>query len=302
MQPIRKLDDLVNHVRALGRCFRIAVACGQDPNTVGALARAVELGVAEAVMLGDATRCATVCAAEGVEASGFEIVDIPDDLEATREAVRLVANGDADVLMKGSVATSVFLKAVMDREGGLLEPGAVLSYVCAIELPRYPKLLLVTDPAVLPFPNVDQKLAMVRYAVAMAHRFGIECPKVALVSAVEKPSEHFPSHADYAVVCQAAERGQLGVCIVDGPLDVFLACDPAAVEIKGVPTPIGGQADVLVLPTLEACNAFYKGLMLFGGGELGGLIQGTSRPVVVMSRSESPRSKLYCIALACLMV
>ncbi|HPC83946.1 MAG TPA: phosphate acyltransferase [Thermoanaerobaculaceae bacterium] len=301
MQPIRKLDDLVSHVRTLGRRFRVAVACGQDPNTVGAVARAVELGFAAVVLLGDATRIAATCAAEGVAAGRFEIVDIPDEKAATREAVRLVRGGEADVLMKGLVGTDAFLRAVMDRERGLLAPGAVMSYVCAIEVPRYPRLLFVTDPAVLPFPDTAQKLAMVRYAVAMAHRFGIDCPRVALVSAVEKPSEHFPSHADYAVVCKAAERGQLGACTVDGPLDVFLACDPASVEIKGVPTPIGGQADVLVFPTIEACNAFYKGLMLFAGGELGGIIQGTTRPVVVMSRSESARSKLYCIALACLM-
>lgn len=301
MDPIRRLDDLVTHVRALGRRFRIAVACGQDANTVGAVARAVELGFAEAVMLGDATRTAATCAAEGVDAGRFEVVDLPDEKAATREAVRLVRAGEADVLMKGLVGTDAFLKAVIDRERGLLPPGAVMSYVCAIELPRYPRLLLVTDPAVLPFPDTGQKLAMVRYAVAMAHRFGIDRPRVALVSAVEKPSEHFPSHADYAVICKAADRGQLGDCVVDGPLDVFLACDPASVEIKGVPTPIGGEADVLVFPTIETCNAFYKGLMLFAGGELGGVIQGTTRPVVVMSRSESARSKLYCIALACLM-
>lgn len=301
MQPIRRLDDLVAHVQSLGHRFRIAVACGQDSNTVAAVARAVKLGFAEGVMVGDARRIAATCAAEGVDVCSFEVRDIPDEKAAVGEAVHMAASGAADVVMKGLVGTETFLKAVMDRERGLLLPGAVMSYVCAIEVPRYPKLLFVTDPAVLPFPDTGQKLAIIRYAVAMAHRFGIETPRVALVSAVEKPSEHFPSHADYAAMCKAAERGQLGNCVVDGPLDIFLACDPGAGELKGVTTPIGGEADILVFPTIEACNAFYKGLMLFAGGELGGLIQGTTRPVVVMSRSESARSKLYCLALACLM-
>lgn len=301
MQPIRRLDDLVTHVQALGRRFRLAVACGEDPNTVGAVGRAVELGFVEAVLLGAERRVAVACAAAGVDPARFTVVDEADEKAATRGAVRRVRDGEADVLMKGLVGTDTFLRAVMDRERGLLPPGAVMSYVCAIEVPRYPRLLFVTDPAVLPFPDATEKLAMARYAVAMARRFGVERPRVALVSAVEKPSERFPSHADYAAICKAADRGQLGACVVDGPLDVFLACDPGAAEIKGVPTPVEGAADVLVFPTIEACNAFYKGLMLFAGGELGGVIQGTTRPVVVMSRSESARSKLYCIALACLM-
>jgi phosphate butyryltransferase len=301
MQPIRKLDDLVTHVRGQGRRFRVAVACGQDPNTVGAVARAVELGFVEALMVGDATRIAHAAAEEGVPPGSLTVIDIADERAATREAVRMVRAGEAEILMKGLIGTDTFLKAVMDRQDGILLPGAVMSYVCAVELRSYPKLLFVTDTAVLPFPDFTQKQAMLRYALAMARRFGIATPKVALVSAVEKCTEHFPSHAEYAALCAMARRGAFGDCVVDGPLDVFLACDPASLEIKGVSTPVAGDADVLLFPSLEACNAFYKGLMLFAGGELGGLIQGTSRPVVVMSRSESARSKLYCLALACLM-
>lgn len=279
----------------------MVVACGQDPNTVGAVARAVELGFVEAVMVGDAARIGHVAADQHVLPDVFTVTDIADEKAATREAVQMVRTGEADVLMKGLVGTETFLRAVMDRQEGLLLPGAVLSYVCALELPGRPKLLFVTDTAVLPFPDFVQKQAMLHYALDMARRFGIAEPNVALVSAVEKCTDHFPSHGEYAALCTMAGRGAFGACVVDGPLDVFLACDPASIEIKGVPTPVAGDADILLFPSLEACNAFYKGLMLFAGGELGGLIQGTSRPVVVMSRSESARSKLYCIALACLM-
>jgi phosphate butyryltransferase len=203
--------------------------------------------------------------------------------------------------MKGLVATDKFLKAVLHKDTGLLPHKAVLSYVCALEIPKYKKLLLVCDTAVLPFPDLDQKIAMVNYAVKMAHKFGIKKPKVALLSASEKVSPHFPASLDYSLMCRMAEVGQIKGCEIDGPLDLFLACDPASIGIKGVSTPIHGEADILIFPSLESANAFYKGLMLFAGAELAGLLQGTIKPVVVMSRSESAQSKYYCIALACLM-
>ena len=167
--------------------------------------------------------------------------------------------------------------------------------------PNYKKLLFITDPAVLPFPTLEQKVAMANYAIEMAQKLGVAQPKVALVGASEKVSSHFPNSLEYQTMCEMAKRGEIKNCIMDGPLDVFLACDPESVKIKGIESPVGGDADILLFPSLEACNPFYKGLMLFGKGELAGLIQGTTHPVVVMSRSESFKSKYYCLALACLM-
>jgi len=301
MKPIRKLDEMVEHVKGLGLKRRIAVVLAEDPNTVGAIAKAVKEGFAEAIMLGDAQKIKDVSKAEGVDPSIFTIIDIPNDIECANEAVRMVRDGEADVLMKGLVGTDKFLKAVLNKQKGLLPPKAVMSYVCAVEIPKYDKLLFLTDTAVIPFPDLNQKIAMLKYSVTMAQKFGIEKPKVALLSAAEKASAHFPSHTDYAVMCKMVNRRQLPDCTIDGPIDMFLACDPASVAIKGVPTPVNGQADVLLFPSIEASNIFYKGIMLFGGGELAGLIQGTIKPVVVMSRSESAASKYYCIALSCLM-
>lgn len=301
MQAIKKLEDLVKHVIESGVKKRIAVAYAQDQNTIGAISKAVEAGFVEAIMIGDKTEIENKSRAEGIDSSIFTIIDIADEVASTVEAVRMVRNGEADVLMKGLVGTDKFLKAVLDKEKGLLPPKAVMSYVCAIEVPAYRKLLFVTDTAVLTNPDLSQKIAMTNYAVAMAQKFGIEIPKVALIGAQEKVSTAFSSSTDYAVMSKMADRGQIKNCIIDGPLDVFLACDPKSLELKGVDTPIKGDADVLVFPGLEACNSFYKGLMLFAGGELAGLIQGTIKPVVVMSRSESELSKYYCIALSCLM-
>lgn len=299
---ITTLRQLAENVRTSGRKFRIAVAWAQDENTIRSIYRAAEEGFVEPVLIGNRKAIIGTCISQGCDLSVFSIVDSPDEVSAAVKAVEMTATGDTDIVMKGLVGTDKFLKAVMNKERGLLSPGAVMSYVCALEIPDYHKLLFLTDTAVLPFPNLDQKIAMARYAIAIAHRFGIEKPRLALIGASEKVSDHFPNSIDYAEMCRMAREGQFPECIMDGPLDLFLACDPESVKIKGVPTPVAGDADILLFPSLEACNPFYKGLMLFAKSELAGIICGTTKPVIVMSRSESELSKYYCIALACQMV
>jgi len=292
---ITSLGQMADTVRSSGRKFKIAVAWAQDPNTVGSLYRAVKEGFVEAFMIGQKEQIIRTCSEKGIDYGVFTVI------EAAGMAVRMTGDGETDIVMKGLVGTDKFLKAVMDKEHGLLPPKAVMSYVCAVEIPKYRKLLFITDTAVIPFPDLDQKVAMAEYAIGMTRRFGIRKPRVALVGASEKVSNHFPNSLDYSVMCKMAERGQISECIMDGPVDIFLACDPQSVEIKGVDTPLEGDADILLFPSLEACNPFYKGLMLFGEGELAGMICGTTKPVVLMSRSESELSKYYCVALACLM-
>ncbi len=301
LSEIKSLDQMVQHLCKMGIKKRIAVAVAEDDNTIGALIEASEKGFASPVLIGHKTKIEEVLKSENANPESFEIVDIHDQQEAVTEAVRMVKEGEADVLMKGLIGTDKFLKAVLNKDKGLLPPKAVMSYVCALELPKYDKLLFVSDTAVLPYPDLNQKVAMVNYTIEMTNRFGIKNPKIALIGASEKVSEAFPYSVDYATICKMSDRGQLPECTIDGPLDVFLACDKESVKIKGVATPINGEADALIFPSLESANSFYKGLMLFGGGELAGLIQGTIKPVVVMSRSESQKSKFYCVALSCLM-
>lgn len=298
---ITSLGQMADTVRSAGKRQKIAVAWAQDPNTVGALYRAVSEGFAEALMIGRKEQIIKTCRDTGADPDRFTLIETGNEKEAAGLAVSMTRSGEADIVMKGLVGTDKFLKAVMDKEKGLLPPKSVMSYVCAVEIPAYRKLLFITDTAVIPFPDLDQKVAMAEYAISMARRFGIEKPSVALIGASEKVSSHFPNTLDYSVMCKMAERGQISNCVMDGPVDLFLACDPASVQIKGVDTPLAGNADILLFPSLEACNPFYKGLMLFGGGELAGMICGTTKPVVLMSRSESELSKYYCVALACLM-
>lgn len=301
MEEIKSLGQLAEQVKASGTKTRIAVAAAEDAHTLDALGWAVKEGFVRASLIGDKRRIEELCAKENLCQGDFEIIDRPDETAAVNMAVQMVKTGNADAVMKGLVSTDKFLKAVIHKEKGLLLPKAVMSHVCVLEIPAYRKLLFISDTAVLPFPDLDQKAAMINYCVNVARGFGIEKPRVALVSATDKVIGAIPNTLEYALLAKMAERGQIKNCVIDGPLDIFLACDPSSLAVKGVDTPIAGNADILIFPNLECSNSFYKGLMLFADGELAGLIQGTQKPVIVMSRSESALSKYYSIALACKM-
>jgi len=298
---IKSLDQMVDMVLSQKKKYRIAVAWAQDTGTISAINRTVKDGFVEAIMIGQAGRIKDLCSEHGIDPCLFSLVDSENETDASERAVRLVKTGEADIIMKGLVGTDKFLKAVMDKEYGLMLPDAVVSYVGVVEIPAYHKLLFITDAAVIPYPDLKQKVAMAGYAINIARRFGIDTPKIALIGASEKVSSHFQYSTDYVEMKRIAEQGYFGRCIMDGPLDLFLSCDEKSVETKGVRTPVNGDADILLFPSLESCNPFYKSLMLFAEGELGGLIMGTSKPVILMSRSESEKSKYYCIAISCLM-
>ncbi len=293
---------MVAKVLESGKKHRIAVAWAHDKNTIRALNEAVRNGFASALMVGKAEKIISVCREAGIDHNVFSIIGSDDEDMATRLAVKLVSDGDADVIMKGLISTDKYLKAIMDKENGLMAPGAILSYTGAIEVPAYHKLFVVTDCAVIPYPNLRQKIAMTRYAIEMARKLGIEKPGIALIGASEKPSSHFSYSADYLEMLKMYKEGYFGDCIMDGPMDIFLACDRNSSQIKGITTLINGDADILIFPSLESCNPFYKGLMLFANGKIAGLIRGTTKPVILMSRNETEKSKYYCIALSCLMV
>ena len=300
MQPIRNFDELTAHLRALKNRKRIAVVCANDPNTEYAIARALEEGIAEFLMIGDSAilkKYPTLKRYPGY----VKAVHVDDPDEAARLAVRMVRQGEADILMKGIINTDNLLQAILDKEHGLLPRGKVLTHLAVMQIPAYHKLLFFSDPAVIPSPTLEQRKAIIRYAIATARKFGIERPKVALIHATEKANPKIHYMQDYLDVMQCWRQGEFGDVIMDGPMDVFLALDRERGSIKHVPTPVLGDADVLIFPSFESANSFYKGLMIFAGAEMGGLLQGTSKPVVLTSRSESIQSKFYSIAMGCVL-
>ena len=225
-------------------------------------------------------------------------VEDPD--EAAREAVRIVREGGADILMKGIINTDNLLHAILDKEKGLLPKGKILTHLAVMQIPTYDKLLFFSDAAVIPRPTLQQRIEMIWYAIRACRHFGIEQPRIALIHCTEKVSAKFPHSLDYVNIVELAEAGEFGNVIIDGPLDVKTSCEKTSGDIKGIVSPINGEADVLIFPNIESGNAFYKAVSLFSHADMAGLLQGPICPVVLPSRSDSGLSKYYSIAMACL--
>ena len=299
MQPIRNFDELTAHLRALKNRKRIAVVCANDPNTEYAIARALEEGIAEFLMIGDSAilkKYPTLKRYPGY----VKAVHVDDPDEAARLAVRMVRQGEADILMKGIINTDNLLHAILDKEHGLLPRGKVLTHLAVMQIPAYHKLLFFSDAAVIPRPTLQQRIEMIGYAIRTCRSFGIRQPRIALIHCTEKVSAKFPHSLDYVNIVELAEAGEFGDVIIDGPLDVKTACEKTSGDIKGIASPIEGEADVLIFPNIESGNAFYKAMTLFAGADMAGLLQGPACPVVLPSRSDSGLSKYYSMAMACL--
>ena len=293
MEPIQNFAQLTAHLKQQNRRKRIAVVCANDPNTEYAITRALEEGIAEFLMIGDSAILEKYPALKQYP-DYVKTIHIEDSDEAAREAVRIVREGGADILMKGIINT--------DKEKGLLPKGKILTHLAVMEIPTYHKLLFFSDAAVIPRPTLQQRIEMIWYAICTCRHFGIEQPRVALIHCTEKVSAKFPHSLDYVNIVELAEAGEFGNVIIDGPLDVRTACEQASGDIKGIVSPINGQADVLIFPNIESGNAFYKSVSLFANADMAGLLQGPICPVVLPSRSDSGLSKYYSIAMACLQV
>jgi phosphate butyryltransferase len=302
MGTISSFAELTAHLKSVNCRKRMAVANAVDTHTLEAVLQAVEMGLIEAYLIGDVASIESPLLFEHNLSPHIHIIDIPDAQEATLEAVRMVKQGEADILMKGLVNTDVLLRAILDKEKGLLPAGNVLTYNAAMEIPLYHKLIFFSDPVVIPSPNLMQRTAMIKYAIATANKFGITKPKVAMIHATEVANPKIQYMQDYLDIMQMWRNGEFGDVILDGPLDIFLALDKERGSIKNIHTPVLGDADILIFPNFECANTFYKGLSLFAGAEMGGLLQGTEKPVVLTSRSESIQSKFYSIAMACVLV
>lgn len=297
MQVIRNFKEMADHLRSGGYRQRLVVVCAYDDSTRGAVARAVSEGFAEAIFVGDRAR---VEQHPEVAALGGHVrfVEAADGEEAARVAVGLVRGGKADILMKGLVNTDVLLRAVLDKEHGILPQGRVLTHVAVAQVPAYGRLIFLSDAAVIPNPTQEQRIAQVGYAANVCRSFGIAVPRISLIHCSEKASPKFPYTEGYAEIIRMAAQGEWGELVVDGPLDVRTSCDPHSCDAKGIRSSLEGRADVLLFPNIEAGNAFYKTLSLFAQADVAGVLQGTICPVVLPSRSDSVSSKYHSIAMA----
>ncbi|MGO4887038.1 phosphate butyryltransferase [Anaerobacillus sp. MEB173] len=294
-----KLEQLIDDAKGLQKKI-VAVAAAHDEEVIAAVAAAVEKGLASFILFGNEEKIKSLlhhwnCLNENQEV--ITIIHTHDDTEAAQSAVRVVHEGKAHVLMKGMVATAVILKAVLNKEFGL-RTGNVLSHVAAFEVNGYERLLFITDAAMNISPDLKQKMQIITNAVEIARKIGVETPKVAPVSAVEVVNPDMAATLDAAALTQMNKRGQVKNCIIDGPLALDNAVSLEAAQHKGIQSDVAGQADILLVPSIEVGNVLYKSLVYFANAKVGGIIAGAKAPIVLTSRADSAESKLYSIALA----
>jgi len=305
MSAIRNLDQLVQDLKNKPS-RKVAIAAGHDPNTIAAAARAASENIADITLVGDSERIRKLCTEFGLDAGGFNIVHEDDVVTAGAKAVAMVRSGQADVLMKGLIATSDYMKQILNKETGLLPPGNVLSHVTVLELPAYikshGKLLFVADVAIIPKPDVEAKAQILNFCVQAANSFGIETPRAAIIAATEKVSDRMKATVHAAELKRRYVDGEITGCIVDGPLALDVALSPKACEIKGLDSAVGGQADILVFPNIETGNVFYKASTLLSNARLAAAVVGTSAPCVLTSRADDEESKFLSIAMGCRLV
>lgn len=294
---ITKLEQMFDVLKSKSK-KRLVAAFANDSHTIEAVSEAVDKGIIDGILVGDEETMRSVCAQLGVDAGKFRLVHEPDESKSAVVAVDIINKGEGDLLMKGLLSTDKYMRAILNKEKGLMNPGAVLSHVTVMENPLYHKLLIVGDVAIIPLPEFKQKIAILNYLVNTAKALGIEKPKVAVVAATEQVLVGMPSSVDAALLSKMAERGQIAGAYVDGPLALDAAIDKESAGIKKLTGPVAGDADCLLFPNIEAGNIFYKTNTKLAGAELGAFVAGARVPCVLSSRGDSSQTKLYSIALA----
>ncbi len=297
--PITKLEQIFDVLKSKSK-KKLVAAYANDSHTIEAVSEAVDKGIVEAILVGDEATMRDVCAKLNVDAGKFRMVHEPNEAKAAAKAVSLINAGEGNILMKGLVSTDKYMKAILNKEEGLMNPGAILSHVTVIENPIYHKLLIVGDVAIIPLPDFKQKVALVNYLINTALALDIPKPKVAVISATEQMLAGIPSSAEGAMLAKMADRGQIKDAYIDGPLALDTAIDPESAQIKKLSGPVAGDADCLLFPNIETGNVFYKTNTKLAGAELGAFVAGARVPCVLSSRGDSALTKLYSIALAAL--
>lgn len=297
---ITNFDQMFEQLRSKPK-KRLVAAWGVDDHTISAVYMAVEAGIVEGILVGDEEMIKKVCAENSYDMAKLTVVNNNNELKSISQAVDMVNAGEADILMKGLCSTDKYMRGILNKEKGLLPPKAVLSHVCVVQNPGYHKLLVISDIAVIPAPDLKQKQAMIGYVANTARALGVEKPKVAMITATEQMLPGMPACVEAAMLAKMSERGQIAGCVVDGPLALDVALCKEAAEIKKLKSEVAGDADCCVFPSIEAANVFYKFAGHFCPGvKMAAMVAGAKAPCVLSSRADSTETKLNSIALAAL--
>ena len=295
---VKSLDELVAAAVSDGPAS-IAVAAGQDPDVLQALKQAQSMGLAEGILVGDRSRMEPMVEKVGLELAPDQLIHEPDQARAAKKAIGLIREGRASLLMKGKINTSTLIRAVLDRETGL-RTGRLLSQVIVFQVPGIQRLMVMTDAAINIAPNLAQKAEICRNAIEVAHAIGVTKPNLAVLCALEFVNPEMPATLDAAGLTLMNRRGQISGAYVEGPIALDSPLSRFAAERKGIDSPLVEATDIFVAPDIEAANILYRAILYFARGESGGIVLGARVPLILLSRAETPETKIRSIALAVL--
>ena len=287
-------DHLLENLRKDAKIKLMAVAGADNPETLKTSRLAKDMKICDSILIGSEKKIKELAKQENIEISDFKIVNSEDNVEISKYAAKMVHDGIADMYVKGSIETRDVLKAVLDQEIGL-RTNDIISLVAVFEIRK--KLWFFTDPSVVPYPNLQNKVQLIHNAVKFARSTGIKLPKVAVVTALSIVNPRMPETVEAKQLATMNEKGKIKDCIIDGPLSFDLAISPKSAFIKQSKRKINGDADIILFPDVHAANISYKILTQLGNGKIGNILLGTSKPVILSSRSDSVETKLNSIIL-----
>jgi len=298
VQTHEHYERLIAKAKAIAAVPTAVVWPCEEHALAGALDAAAE-AIITPILVGSEARIRATAQKAGLNISGFEIVDAATEEEAAAAAVRLVRDGKAHSLMKGSLHTDILMHAVVAKEGGLRTVRRI-SHVFILDVPTYPEVLFVTDAAINIFPDLETKRDIVQNAIDLHVGLALGEPRVAILSAVEVINPKIPGTTDAASLCKMAERGQITGGILDGPLAMDNAINAEAAAIKGIHSPVAGRAQILVVPDLEAGNMLAKNMIFLGQADAAGIVLGAAVPIILTSRADNERTRIASTAIGAL--
>ncbi|WP_442600385.1 phosphate butyryltransferase [Neobacillus sp. D3-1R] len=294
-----KLEELIRKATQMEN-QTVAVAAAEDSEVIEAVNDAVKLELGKFLLFGDREKILQLMEEKNpslITNSAIKVIHTNSSQLAAENAVKAVKLNEADVLMKGNIPTATILKAVLNKDFGL-RTGNVLSHVAVFEVDGFEQFIILSDAAMNIAPDLEQKAQIVNNTVAIAKKIGVSLPKVAPIAAVEVINPSMQATLDAAALTVMNKRGQIKDCVIDGPLALDNAISKFAAEHKGISSEVAGQADILLVPTIEVGNVLYKALVYFANAKVGAVIAGAKAPIVLTSRADSAESKLYSLALA----
>jgi len=294
---MKSISELSDRVKSSKRLKKLVLAAAQDQHALLAVREAYLAGIILPVLIGDQVKIEEIASSIDFNLENLQRIHEPDLNLAVELSVRMIHYGDADILMKGSCGTAQLLKGVLNKEWGLRK-GDLLSHFALFEIPGYHKLLAVTDVAINIAPDAKAKEAILNNAVDYMNRMGYESPKVAVIAAVEKVNDQMPATLDAEILVNRHKEGLIPGCLVDGPFAIDNAVSRESAEHKGIVSDVAGDADLLLMPDIEAGNVFYKTLAFLTDARVASVVLGASAPIVLTSRSDSEDAKFNSLLLA----